>query len=344
MNIQDKILKFAKEHKKFQTRDLSAHFGGKYTRQYISKVLGDLINSGVLVKDGSTKKSFYALPENANNLGDSLVLRLKNKNLEEDRVFEKIQNEFPLVRRLPENVHSILYYAFSEMMNNAIEHSRSEMIEIKLFNRGGSFVFEIRDFGIGVFRNIMQKRKLKSETEAIQDLLKGKQTTAPKAHSGEGIFFTSKIADVFDLESFEFALKIDNKIDDIFVIDLPRAKKGTRVVFEIEIDSKKHLSGLFEKYQTEPDTYAFDKTTIKIKLYLLGTIYISRSQARRVLAGLDKFKSVTLDFEKVPTIGQAFADEVFRVFQHAHPDIEIKFINANKAVNFMIKRALKTER
>jgi hypothetical protein len=42
---------------------------------------------------------------------------------------------------------------------------------------------------------------LKNHLEAIQDLLKGKQTTMPKSHSGEGIFFTSKIADNLTISS-----------------------------------------------------------------------------------------------------------------------------------------------
>jgi hypothetical protein len=37
-------------------------------------------------------------------------------------------------------------------------------------------------------------------------------------------------------------------------------------------------------------------------------------------------------------IGQAFADEVFRVFANDHPNIEILSINANDDVKQMIKR------
>lgn len=82
--------------------------------------------------------------------------------------------------------------------------------------------------------------------------------------------------------------------------------------------------------------------TVKIGEY--GKDLFARSQARRVSSGLEKFKSVTLDFENVPTIGQAFADEIFRVFKESHPEIEIKPENTNKVVNFMIERAIKTER
>jgi len=81
---------------------------------------------------------------------------------------------------------------------------------------------------------------------------------------------------------------------------------------------------------------------IQVKLYKEGIDLISRSRARQVLAGLEKFKSVILDFDKVPTVGQAFADEIFRVFKAKYPDISIKPINMNEAVTFMIGRVEKS--
>jgi ERCC4-type nuclease len=53
--------------------------------------------------------------------------------------------------------------------------------------------------------------------EAIQDILKGKTTTMPKSHSGQGIFFTSKSGDLFILDSFGYQVIVDNKIPDVFV-------------------------------------------------------------------------------------------------------------------------------
>ncbi|HXK31411.1 MAG TPA: STAS-like domain-containing protein, partial [Candidatus Paceibacterota bacterium] len=81
-----------------------------------------------------------------------------------------------------------------------------------------------------------------------------------------------------------------------------------------------------------------DKTEVRVKLYLMGGIHVSRSQARRVLSGLEKFKTVILDFENVPTVGQAFADEIFRVFKNKHSDIQLIPTNMNEGVNFMINR------
>jgi len=71
---------------------------------------------------------------------------------------------------------------------------------------------------------------------------------------------------------------------------------------------------------------------------------VSRSQAKRFLDRVDKFKTVIFDFDEVDSIGQAFSDEVFRVFQRRHPDIELLYINTNKNVQKMINRAIKHTR
>src|SRR3546814_7509415 len=97
-----------------------------------------------------------------------------------------------------------------------------------------------------MFRNVMKQRGIDSELEARQDLLKGKTTTVPKAHSGEGIFFTSKVADEFILESFGYVLRVDNRIDDVF-IERGSAKRGTRVSFLISERSTRRLDQVFKQ-------------------------------------------------------------------------------------------------
>jgi hypothetical protein len=301
--------------------------------------LNDLFKKNLLVKQGSGPCVFYALPINEYALKKLIHKRLRNENLKEHEVLDEMKKSSPFLRSLKENVDSIFNYAFSEMLNNAIEHSTSKLINVDIENSKDSLTFIVRDFGVGVFKNVMKKRNLKSELEAIQDLLKGKTTTQPQSHSGEGIFFTSKVGDLFILESYNLRLRIDNIIKDVFVEEIPFIK-GTLVKFQLSLNSKRHLNDVFKEY-TNPITYAFDKTEIHIKLYTMGTIYVSRSQARRVLTHLDKYKSIVLDFYQVPTIGQAFADEIFRVFASKYPDIQITPINMNEAVDFMIKRVEK---
>ncbi len=45
-----------------------------------------------------------------------------------------------------------------------------------------------------------------------------------------------------------------------------------------------------------------------------------------------------LDFNGIEEIGQAFADEVFRVFPLSHPDVRIMPINASARVQLFINR------
>ncbi len=343
---KEKIIVLIKKRGFIKTSDISNLF--KSSRQYASKLISELVKEKKLIKIGSTISTFYTtkdyLSKNPKLIPNIYSKTLKNKSLEEHKVFDDIEHNFSLFYKIPENIKSIFEYAFSEIFNNAIDHSKSKKINflVKLDKNILSFI--INDYGIGVFRNIMQKRNLKSEIEAIQDLLKGKTTTAPKLHSGEGIFFTSKVGDEFILDSYGYQFIANNKIKDIFVKKVKGQKKGTKVTFNIDLNNKYHLNDVFKRYTNivKNNEYGFDKTEIKIRLYSIGGVNISRSQARRVLSGLEKFKIIVMDYDKVPNVGQAFADEIYRVFKNKRKNIQIKNINMNEAVEFMVKRA-KTE-
>lgn len=346
MLAKEEIIKLAKENGKVTTKEVAALFG--VSRQYANIIVGELVTANELVKIGSTIRSFYVLPEFLATHPEILPLRyakkFQNKGLEEHKVLDDVERKLSLAVKLPENIWSIFTYAFSEMLNNAIEHSHSPMVGVEVFISGGVLSFEINDSGIGVFKSVMKKKNLRSELEAIQDILKGKTTTMPRSHSGEGIFFTSKAGDQFILDSYGYKVIFNNQIPDIFVQKVDRLKKGTKVLFKIDIGSPRHLNDIFSKYanQNGDDGGGFDKTEIRVKLYTIGGIYVSRSQARRVLSGLEKFKVILFDFNKVPMVGQAFADEIYRVFHEKYPDIKLEEDNMNEGVKFMVERA-KTE-
>ena len=78
---------------------------------------------------------------------------------------------------------------------------------------------------------------------------------------------------------------------------------------------------------------------VRLALYE-GERLVSRSQAKRILNRVERFRYVILDFEGVDTIGQAFADEVFRVFANRHPEISIMAANESEQIGRMINRAL----
>lgn len=338
MDIQTLILKTLSRKKQFRAAEIVKTSG--FSRAYISRFLKKLGEEGKIARIGKANRSIYvnASPKARQKaLANILSVRkiIANKNLQEDLILEEIKKNSGIFAGLPLNVSRILDYGFTEMVNNAIEHSRSKTIEISMKREDDSLRFDVIDRGIGIFKNIMQKKRLGSELEAIQDLLKGKQTTAPREHSGEGIFFTSKAADILTIQSSNKKLIFNNRLSDIFIEDI-KAFSGTKVTFAISTDSKKELKKIFDEYTNQ--FLEFSKTKVRVKLYKLGTDYISRSQARRVLVGLEKFKIIILDFSGVKTVGQAFVDEIFRVWQKNHLKIKIVEQNANDNIIFMIKR------
>ncbi len=336
-----KILEIANKQGKVTTKKLSVQFG--VSRQYVNQLIAELISEKEIIKFGGTRSAFYISTEyaekNPNVFPSIFRKKYKNMKLEEHKVLMEVEQRFSQLLKLPENIQSIFTFAFSEIFNNAIEHSKSKVINIEVAIRDSKLSFIVEDSGVGVFRNIMKKKELHSEIEAIQDLLKGKTTTMPKSHSGEGIFFTSKSADTFILNSFRYQLIITAKGPNIK--NIPIVKRGTKVIFEIDVNSGLHLTDVFKKYTniSVDSDYGFDKTEIRVKLFTMGGVHISRSQARRILFGLDKFKIILLDFDGVPVVGQAFADEIYRVFKNAHPDIEIKESNMSEGVRFMVERS-----
>lgn len=343
MTNKDKILELVEQRGKVTSREITQAVG--VSRQYVNLVISALVADDKVVKLGGTRSAFYVskayLAEHPEIVPNTLKKKYINKSLEEHKVFLEIEDKLLPLKELPENVRSIFTFAFSEMFNNAIEHSGSKIISVEVTLRDGFLSFTVNDSGVGVFRNIMKKRNLKSEIEAIQDLLKGKTTTMPRTHSGEGIFFTSKAGDVFSLNSFGQVLAIDNLTRDISARHASAIKRGTKVFFKIKTDSERHLNDIFKKYTNinNDSDYGFDKTEIRVKLFTSGGVHISRSQARRIIAGLEKFKVVLLDYENVPLVGQSFADEIYRVFQNKHPDIVIQEENMSDGVRFMVERA-----
>ena len=337
MDVKDLIFDFLKTKGRVTTADVVGKTG--LSRAYAQRFLKDLASEGTIVRIGKANQAHYVLASKKGvPPGRPLRVRkiLANKNLAEDKVLAKIKEESSIFQKMSGNVSSIIDYAFTEMLNNAIEHSSSDKIDIIFMKTSTDIRFSVADRGVGIFNNIRKKKRLASTMDAIQELLKGKETTAPEAHSGEGIFFTSKIADSLTIKSFEKKIVFDNIGQDIYIKDI-QSTKGTKVDFVLNLKSKKTLSDLFHQYTDE--SFQFSKTGVKVKLYHHDVDYVSRSQARRILAGLEKFKTVEFDFKDVATVGQAFADEVFRVWQTAHQTIEVVVKNANENIMLMIKRA-----
>ena len=332
--LKDKIqAHYGKAGATARASEVALRFG--VSRQAASRALNDLVAEGFFSKKGATKKAEYVRTRGHEPQPNELKLVKVLKGLNEDRVFDEIDLRANLKKNLSKNVHQIVSYAFSEMLNNAIDHSSAKKAEVHVQLDAVRFSFEIRDKGVGLFKNVQKKFTLKDEYEALEHVLKGKQTTMPERHSGQGIFFTSRIADCFEVRSHRIHLRVDNDVKDTFVKE-ERPLTGTLVSFSIRRRSRKALKDLFDRY-TDSD-FEFDQGECRVKLSQFNGL-LSRSQARRLTTGLESYKRIVFDFKGVAEIGQAFADEIFRVFQNRNPSIKLEFANADNAVTFMIYRA-----
>lgn len=316
-----------------------------FSRTFVNQAFRELCDEGRIIKMGAKRGSFYILAnrssiETAKKGITKFHIILENHGLAEDVILDRIKRETGIFIGLHENVIGILDYAFLEMLNNAIDHSGSAEIEIRFERHDSNHLvhFEIVDRGVGVFNNIQKKFKLPDNMAAINELLKGKRTTAPSEHTGYGIFFTSKLADSFMITSYKKCLRYNNLIDDIFIED-HREFVGSRVAFYVSTKTKRTAQEVFSAYADSKDEFSFNKTSVVVRLYRVGDNLLSRSEARQIVSGLDQFSEVVLDFKGVNTVSQAFADEIFRVWQNHHPEIKIKYINAGENVVFMIGRA-----
>lgn len=336
MNTKDKILKILKDKKEITGSEVTYLLG--ITRQALNKHLKELIRDKKIIKEGSTKGAIYKSYSSASKQTKYTFRKIfLVKGLEEHKIFEKATIILNLRKDLRANVFNILDYAFTEMLNNVIEHSRSSKCSVEIIIEQYTCSFSIRDYGIGIFNSVFKKFNLPDESSAIGELIKGKTTTMKEKHTGEGVFFTSKAGDNVIFRSHNAELFFCNIIKDTHVSDI-KYIKGTEVVFSISRHSKKKLKKVFEQFAPEEFDYKFEKTKVNVKLFQKD--YVSRSEAKRLLSGLDKFKEITLDFKGVKSIGQGFADEIFRVFQKEHPDIVIKTEKLSPNLKSMINHVV----
>ncbi len=301
------------------------------SRQVANAYLQGLLRDELVEAEGTTRARVYRLR------AMQVARRYERDGLQEDLVWRELIS--PVVVRLAQNVRDIWHYAATEMINNAIDHSGSPLVEVSVSMNALWTEVLVADEGEGIFVKIQRALDLHDPREAILELAKGKLTTAPEQHSGEGIFFTSRALDLFEIESHHLRFSHAPRADDA-IAEQAADTPGTRVRMRLANDSPRIMREVFDAF-TDSEEYSFDKTVVPLHLAQYeGEKLVSRSQAKRVSHRFERFKRVELDFAGISEIGQAFADELFRVFANAHPHIRITPTNTEPAVAQMIQRAV----
>lgn len=293
------------------------------TKQNASYHVQKLISEKQLTQSGKTRRTRFFLAPTL------IWQRHYPRQQSESDVWDA--DVLPRIADLPDNALDIWRYCFTEMFNNAVDHSSGTRITIQLKRTTTNAEIAIIDNGVGIFKKVQHAMKLSDVRDAVLELAKGKFTTDPARHTGEGIFFTSKMLDAFDISS-----------GGVYFTSVSRMKntKGTAIWMKLRNASDRSRKEVYDAYASPENDYAFDRTVVPVKMAERSeNDLISRSQAKRLLLRIDRFRTVVLDFKNVNQIGQAFADEIFRVFIRRHSGIDLQFINANAEISNMIRRA-----
>ena len=310
------------------SRGLVEKFG--VSRVTAAKALKNLVAEGWLESTGGTKPT-YRLGRNR-----QVVKTYPLPGIDEHMAWE---HDFRPAFDLPRNVSGIAHHGFTEMVNNANDHSEGASVTAIMEIREGRLAILVVDDGIGIFEKISKAIGLPDRRLAMLELSKGKFTTDPRNHSGEGIFFTSRMFDQFQVDANDLHYEHDVRDKHDWLMEIDRPATGTLVYMAIPVDSQRTAKEIFDAY-SGGDDYGFHKTVVPVRLARVGNEnLVSRSQAKRLVARFEGFKTVILDFKDVEEIGQAFADEIFRVFRNSHPEVELVEIHASADVQQMINRA-----
>lgn len=329
--IREFILQNVTQHQ----NDISSLAAKKFgvTRQAVNHHIKRLVGQSDLSVSGSRSRPIYKLrPEYQRRYSYSLDESLQEDVLWRTAVLQHLSD-------LSENLIEIWEYGFTEMVNNAIDHSHGHTLDIYIDRYKPHVEIYVSDDGVGIFKKIKAAMNLDDERHAVLELAKGKFTTDPDNHTGEGIFFSSRMFDEFEILSSGVYYAHDYDDPTEWIAQAKKPRPGTIVCMRLRNNCDRTMKSIFDEY-SEPEDYAFTKTVVPVDLAQYGDeTLVSRSQAKRMLTRIDRFTSVLFDFKNVASVGHSFADEVFRVFANRHPEIEISVINANKKVGKMISRA-----
>jgi len=327
--IRDFILGNVEEHPESIARFVMKEFG--VSRQVISHHIRNLIKEGLLVAEGETRRRKYKLKP----IAERIIPLAINSELQEHHVWMEYFADY--FKQFKDNIISICNYGLTEMLNNAIDHSEGSNVVVCYNHFPNRIRLSVSDNGIGIFHKLTRALKLADEREAILELSKGKLTTDPETHTGEGIFFTTRMFDKFSILSGDLYFS-HVSLHDWLIQDREDESDGTYIQMDIRIDSNRMVEEVFDEFSGEEYGYGFKRTHVPLLLAKYGhEKLVSRSQAKRVLARFDRFDEVLLDFEGVDFMGQAFADEIFRVYRQKHPETEIHWIRANPRIDTTIK-------
>lgn len=229
------------------------------------------------------------------------------------------------------------HYVITEVLNNASDHSGGKVVRVGATFSPKQVAVQIADDGVGIFRKLKEGLGLASLEDAVLALSKGKSTTDPANHTGEGLFFSSKACDWFAINANGFGVHFERDKAASFLRFKNPQPSGTNISLKFGLRHRRPLKEIFDEYCPLPDN-EFNRTVVPVRLLEVAEGgLVSRSQGKRLTAGLEKFSAVAFDFRGVKEVQQGFADEVFRVWRASHPQIDVSVMHAAPGIYSMLR-------
>lgn len=317
-------------------RDLTRHYAQRLgiSRVAANKYIGRLEQDGWIARSGPSTHPVFS-PGYKRRVAGLYPLA----SLEEDVVWER---DFKPLLNLPPNIFHIVNHGLTEMVNNAVDHSGGTAVFVWASQDEQALHLIVSDDGVGIFSKITSALGLPDMRQALFELAKGKLTTDPARHTGEGVFFTSRMFDAFEISANGLQFNHEAGSPHDWLQEAAGVfAEGTAVFMTISLGATRTTADVYAQFTDAPEDYDFSKTVVPMKLARLGDEQlVSRSQAKRLIARFERFRKVILDFAEVQEIGQAFADELFRVYASSHPEVELLPSNMTGQVERMWLRAV----
>lgn len=270
-----------------------------------------------------------------------VVRRYTLAGLQEDQPWAQ---DFAPCFELRDNVAQLAQLAFTELLNNAIEHSGGTQVTVSMRQTPAQLQLLVSDDGRGIFDAIGATYQITDPAQAMLELAKGKLTTRPDGHTGRGLFFTSRMADIIDLHANNQAFQQRDWQREQWQRGRPACRQGSAVYVAICLDTERTVDEVLRRYSLDGQGYDFDRTVVPLRLVSGSQLALaSRAQARRVAARLQRFRRVELDFDGLAEVGHGFADELLRVFHHQHPEVELVPVNMAPKVAALVESVQEAE-
>lgn len=302
------------------------------SRRATLAALRRLVEAQWLTRSGSARRPVYG-PGALRQVVRSFTLH----QLQEDVAW---QRDFAPHFDLPRPIGRMVQHAFTELVNNAIDHSGGTSVTVSLRQTPTHAQLLVSDDGCGVFEKICDTYELSDAQHAMLELSKGRLTTQPDAHTGRGLFFSSQLADVFDIHANGQAFQRRAWQGNAWAAGKGLPRRGSSIYMAVSLQSTRTLEQVLGEWSVDGTGIAFDQTRVMLSLVVgAGQMLDTRAQARRVAARLPQFKRAEVDFSGVEDVGHAFADELFRVFAKAHPQVELVPLNMTPRVTALVQAA-----